>query len=95
MYTDTTYQDWLASSDRLTLMQQVISRYKSSPDFLRALEADDYFHARNRAVAKKVILRADAVTREETDEHGKRVTRSLQRRRCLATGFSRISCSAS
>ena len=80
MYTDTTYQDWLSSSDRLTLMQKVISRYKASPDFLRALEADDYFHARNRAVAKKVILRADAVTRDETDEHGKRVTRSLQRR---------------
>ena len=80
MYTDTTYQDWLSSNDRLTLMQQVISRYKASQDFLLALEADDYFHARNRAVAKKVILRADAVTREETDEHGKRVTRSLQRR---------------
>ena len=40
MYTDTTYQDWLSSSDRLTLMQTVISRYKSSPDFLRALEAE-------------------------------------------------------
>lgn len=80
MYTQTTYQDWLTSTDHLALMAKVISEYKSSPDFLHALEADDYFHAMNRAVAGKVILRADAVTREETDESGRRVTRSLQKK---------------
>ena len=85
MYTDTTYQDWLSSSDRLTLMQQVISRYKASPDFLRALEADDYFHARNRAVAKKVILRADAHRYIEKQAMDTRQSRREVALRILAT----------
>lgn len=80
MYTKTTYQDWLASGNHKELLPVMIQQYKSSEDFLHALEADDYFHAQNRAVAGKVILRADAVTREEQDEHGKRVTKRLQER---------------
>lgn len=80
IYTGTTYQDWLASTDHLKLMQQVIVDYKSSSDFTRALEADEYFHAQNRAVSVKVILRANSVTREEAVENGKRVTKVLQKK---------------
>lgn len=79
-YTKITYQDWLASGDRPALMMTVIEQYKGSDDFLRALEADDYFHARNREIGRKVILRADTVTKEERDERGDRVIRNLRQK---------------
>ncbi len=80
MYTKITYQDWLAATDRKALMLTAIEQYKGSDDFKHALEADDYFHAKNRAIAKKVLLKADVVTKTEEDENGERVTKSLQQR---------------
>lgn len=77
MYTQTTYQDWIAESDRVKLVQTVISQYKASEAFRSALEADAYFFAENIEVSRKTILRAGVVTKEEKDEFGTTKTKSL------------------
>lgn len=80
MFTDVTYQDWLAAPDPQAMVTRVIDQYKASEEFLRALEADDYFHAFNREVMGKVILKADTITKESVDENGKKTEVNLQQR---------------
>lgn len=67
MFTDITYQDWLAAQDRDGLILSAIEGYKTSQDFRQALEAGEYFRGCNAAVARKTILRARKIeTRDET-----------------------------
>ena len=60
MYTDVTYQDWLATPDydKLELLTNVIKGYKTSADFKDGLTANAYFRAENPVVMSKTILRA-------------------------------------
>lgn len=67
MFTDVTYQDWLAAQDRDALLLSAIESYKASPAFRQALEAGEYFRGCNTAVARKTVLRARKIeTREES-----------------------------
>ena len=70
MFTDFTYQDYLAASDREALILEAIRRYKASPQFNRALEANCYFRGENSAVSRKTILRARKI--EGRDASGRR-----------------------
>lgn len=74
MFTDVTYQDWLAAADRDRLLLTAIDRYKSSRDFRGALEAGDYFRGCNAAVARKTILRARKI--ETRDASGRKRIRT-------------------
>lgn len=70
MYTQTTYQDWLATplGERLELMHQIVEQYKVSSDFKHALQAQRYFESNNDDVSKKVVLRAKAIDVTVTDD---------------------------
>ena len=74
MFTDITYQDYLAAEDRDGLLVRAVERYRRSGGFARALEAADYFRGRNTAVARKTVLRACML--ESRDESGRRRVRS-------------------
>lgn len=74
MFTDVTFQDWLAAPDRDRLLLSAIDSYKTSADFRQALEAGEYFRGRNSAVAQKTILRARKI--ETRDENGRRRIRT-------------------
>lgn len=78
MFTEVTYQDWLRASDRAGMMIDVIGKYKSSDDFHRAMEADDYFHAQNRAVGKKVVLKPTTIETQSMDYNGVVTKKSLR-----------------
>lgn len=71
MYTDVTYQDWLATPDyeRPKLLIEIIKGYKASADFKQALLANQYFRSENPEVAKKTILRAKKM--EYKDKNGR------------------------
>ena len=60
MYTDVTYQDWLAAPeyDRPKMILDIIKGYKASAEFTSGLTANQYFRSDNPEVAKKTILRA-------------------------------------
>ena len=58
MFTDVTYQDYLAAEDKESLLLRAVERYRRSGDFARALEAAEYFRGRNTAVSRKTVLRA-------------------------------------
>lgn len=75
MFTDVTYQDWLAASayERDKLLLQIVTLYKASAGFRAALDARQYFNGDNPTVAKKTILKASAT--ETRDEKGRRSTR--------------------
>lgn len=74
MFTDITWQDYLASSDPAGLLLEAICRYKASPQFNRALEANCYFRGENSAVSRKTILRARKM--ETRDASGRRRIRT-------------------
>ena len=74
MFTDVTYQDWLAAADRDRLLLTAIDRYKASRDFRGALEAGDYFRGCNSTVARKTILRARKI--ETRDASGRKRIRT-------------------
>ena len=74
MFTDITWQDYLAASDKMALLLEAIRRYKASPAFHRALEANCYFRGENSAVARKTILRARKI--EGRDASGRRRVRT-------------------
>ncbi len=74
MFTDITWQDYLGASDKMALLLEAIRRYKASPAFHRALEANCYFRGENSAVARKTILRARKI--EGRDASGRRRIRS-------------------
>ena len=76
MYTDVTYQDWLAAPeyDRPKTILDIIKGYKASADFTSGLTANQYFRSDNPEVAKKTILRAKKM--ESTDASGRRRIRT-------------------
>ena len=74
MFTDITWQDLLAASDREALLLEAIRRYKASPGFQQALEANCYFRGENTQVARKTILRARKI--EGLDANGRRRVRT-------------------
>ena len=76
MYTDVTYQDWLAAPeyDRPKMILDIIKGYKASADFTSGLTANQYFRSDNPEVAKKTILRAKKM--ESTDASGRRRIRT-------------------
>lgn len=74
MFTDVTYQDWLAAQDKSGLLLTAIERYKTSPDFRQALEAGEYFRGCNASVSRKTILRARKI--ETRDESGRKRIRT-------------------
>lgn len=57
MFTDYTYQDWEQSTDRLSLIVDIINAYKTSTEFQLALKAQRYFNADNDAVDRKKLLK--------------------------------------
>lgn len=71
MYTDVTYQDWLATPDydRAKLLDRIIREYKGSADFTTGLTANQYFRGENTEVAKKTVLKARAV--QYKDKNGR------------------------
>lgn len=74
MFTEITWQDYLGASDKEALLLEAIRRYKASPEFHRALEANCYFRGENSAVARKTILRARKI--EGRDASGRRRVRT-------------------
>ena len=74
MFTDITWQDYLASSDRTALLLEAIRRYKASPQFNQALEANCYFRGENTQVGRKTVLRARKI--EGRDASGRRRVRT-------------------
>ena len=74
MFTAITHQDYLAAGDREALILEAIRRYKASPEFLHALEANGYFRGENSAVSRKTILRARKM--EGRDASGRRRVRT-------------------
>ena len=74
MFTDITWQDYLAASDREALLLEAIRRYKASGEFQRALEANCYFRGENTRVARKTVLRARKI--EGRDAAGRRRVRT-------------------
>ena len=75
MFTDITWQDWLASDDRTALMLKAIGRYKRSRAFTEALDASCYFRGDNSNVRRKTILRARKL--ETRDASGRRRVRAV------------------
>lgn len=74
MFTTVTWQDYLASGDRKALLLEAVGRFKASPGFRNALEANCYFRGENTSVARKTILRARKI--ESRDAQGRRRVRS-------------------
>lgn len=74
MFTDITWQDFLAAGDKEALLLEAIRRYKASPEFHRALEANCYFRGENTQVARKTILHARKI--EGLDSKGRRRVRT-------------------
>ncbi len=74
MFTEITWQDYLAAKDGEALLLEAIRRYKASPEFARALEANCYFRGENTSVARKTILQARKI--EGRDASGRRRVRT-------------------
>ena len=75
MFTRFTYQDWLAAADKPAMLAEIVRAYKASDDFLRALEALDYFRADNREVRKKTVLRSVSYAVKGRDGRTRRTVR--------------------
>ncbi len=94
MYTDVTYQDWLATPEyeRPALLIEIIKGYKASADFTQALLANQYFRSENPEVAKKTILRAKKMqyTDKEGRTHAKSGTEDVVGNRVASSFFYRF-----
>lgn len=79
MFTAVTFQEWEATPQekRLKLLQSIIRQYKRSPDFLRALEANNYFTDEDTEVEKKVILKSQTRQVDKYDEDGHKYTENV------------------
>ena len=77
MYTDYTYQDWLAASntDRIAMLEKIVRDYKASDDFQSGLTANEYFRTDNTEVRNKMLMQPRAVEYKETTGNGKTRTR--------------------
>lgn len=82
MFTDVTYQDWLATDDvaKAKLLKTIVDTYKASAEFRRGVEAQQYFRGENPTVASKVILQAGRYKVDGTDESGHRTTKYVERK---------------
>ena len=71
MYTDYTYQDWLAASDtdRIAMLEKIVRDYKASEDFKSGLTANEYFRTDNTEVRNKMLMQPRAV--EYKDNNGR------------------------
>lgn len=71
MYTDYTYQDWLAASDadRIAMLEKIVRDYKASDDFKSGLTANEYFRTDNTEVREKMLMQPRAV--EYKDKNGR------------------------
>ena len=71
MYTDYTYQDWLAASDtdRIAMLEKIVRDYKASDDFKSGLTANEYFRTDNTEVRNKMLMQPRAV--EYKDKTGR------------------------
>lgn len=71
MYTDYTYQDWLAASDtdRIAMLEKIVRDYKASDDFQSGLTANEYFRTDNTEVRNKMLMQPRAV--EYKDKNGR------------------------
>jgi len=71
MYTDYTYQDWLAASDtdRIAMLEKIVRDYKASDDFKSGLTANEYFRTDNTEVRNKMLMQPRAV--EYKDKNGR------------------------
>ena len=71
MYTDYTYQDWLAASDtdRIAMLEKIVRDYKASDDFRSGLTANEYFRTDNTEVRNKMLMQPRAV--EYKDKNGR------------------------
>ena len=92
MFTDFTFEDWLAApEDKRDLIKQIIEKYKASAEFQHALTAQSYFNTDNEEIKNKYIVQlgayeqkvavTDPVTGETlTDADGKPVmeTRTIK-----------------
>lgn len=76
MYTDYTYQDWLAASDtdRIAMLEKIVRDYKASDDFKSGLTANEYFRTDNTEVRTKMLMQPRAV--EYTDKNGRKRKKS-------------------
>lgn len=74
MFTAVTFQEWESTPQekRLKLLQSIIRQYKSSFDFLRALEANNYFNDEDTEVERKVILKSQTRQVDKYDADGHR-----------------------
>ena len=81
MYTDVTFQDWerAPEQERPAMLAEIVTRYKLSPEFTRAMEAQQYFEGENPTVLSKYILRKGRYEYKTHDEHGNTVTRYADR----------------
>lgn len=78
MYTDTTYQDWLATARDGDEARRIVQNYRSSAFFKAALEANRYFDGENPTLDDKYLLRIQ--THEAVDAEGMTVRRAEQHR---------------
>jgi len=67
MFTEYTFQDWLAAPNKEAMMRTVVDAFKASHDFKFGLEANEYKAGRNPTVMKKVILKAKALVTQSGD----------------------------
>lgn len=71
MFTQYTWEDWQsAPEDKTELIQKIVDAYKTSPDFRRALLAQQYFESDNEEIKHKYIVQLDVrdVTTYHKDE---------------------------
>ena len=74
MYTDYTYQDWLAASDtdRIAMLEKIVRDYKASDDFKSGLTANEYFRTDNTEVRNKMLMQPRAVEYKDKDGNTQR-----------------------
>lgn len=65
MFTDITYQDWLAEQNKPKMIKRVIDDYRRCEAFKSALEAMEYFQSNNPPVGEKVALRLDKLEKKD------------------------------
>lgn len=92
MFTDITWQDYLAAADRDRCVLDAIRRYKAGRTFRTALEANAYFRGENTAVARKTVLRAGKLTEHCADGRSRTrpVTRDVVGNRIGASFLQRL-----
>ena len=78
MYTDITWQDWLAASDseRMDMLLTVIRGYRASKDFKDGLLAQQYFRAENPVTASKTLLKPVTVRYKDDKNRDRKTSRT-------------------